>query len=54
MTRCNTKHAPWHIVPANHKWYRNFLISRILLETLETMDPKYPPAEKGLKKIVVE
>ena len=30
MTRCNTKHAPWYIVPANRKWYRNLVVSRIL------------------------
>jgi PPK2 family polyphosphate:nucleotide phosphotransferase len=54
MTRCNTKHAPWYIVPANHKWYRNLAISRILRKTLEEMDPQYPKAAKGLKRLVVE
>jgi PPK2 family polyphosphate:nucleotide phosphotransferase len=54
MTRCNSKHAPWYIVPANHKWYRNLVISRILRNTLEKMAPQYPPAEKGLDQIVVE
>ena len=54
LSRCNTKHAPWYIVPANHKWYRNLVISRILRKTLEKMAPQYPPAEKGLDQIVVE
>ncbi len=54
MTRCNAKHAPWHIVPANRKWYRNLIISRILRKTLEKMAPQYPPAEEGLDGIVVE
>lgn len=54
MTRCNTKHAPWYIVPANHKWYRNLAISEILRKTLEEMNPQYPKAEKGLKGLVVE
>lgn len=54
MTRCNTKHAPWYIVPANRKWYRNLVISRILRTTLEKMAPQYPKAEKGLKGLVVE
>jgi PPK2 family polyphosphate:nucleotide phosphotransferase len=54
MTRCNTKHAPWYIVPANHKWYRNLVISNILRNTLEQIDPQYPKAEKGLKGLVVE
>jgi PPK2 family polyphosphate:nucleotide phosphotransferase len=54
MTRCNTPHAPWYIVPANRKWYRNLVISRILRKTLEKMAPQYPKAEKGLKGLVVE
>jgi PPK2 family polyphosphate:nucleotide phosphotransferase len=54
MTRCNTTHAPWYVVPANRKWYRNLVISRILRKTLEKMDPQYPKAEKGLKGLVVE
>lgn len=54
MTRCNTKYAPWYIVPANCKWYRNLIISRILRKALEKMSPEFPPAEKGLDEVVVE
>jgi PPK2 family polyphosphate:nucleotide phosphotransferase len=54
LTRCNTEEAPWYIVPANEKWYRNLVISRILCKVLEKMDPQYPPAEEGLEGIVVE
>ena len=54
ITRCNTKHAPWYVVPANRKWYRNLIVSRILRKTLEKMAPQYPPAEEGLEGIVVE
>jgi len=54
LTRCNTKHAPWHVVPANRKWYRNLIVSRILRKTLEKMSPEYPPPEKGLDGLVVE
>jgi PPK2 family polyphosphate:nucleotide phosphotransferase len=54
LTRCNSRHAPWYIVPANHKWYRNLAISRILRKTLERMAPQYPPAEEGLDGLVVE
>lgn len=45
ISQCNTEVAPWHIVPANHKWYRNYVITRTLLETLESMNLSYPPAE---------
>lgn len=54
LTRCNTEHAPWHVVPANRKWYRNLVISRILRKTLEKMSPQYPLAEEGLEGLVVE
>jgi PPK2 family polyphosphate:nucleotide phosphotransferase len=54
LTLCNTRHAPWYVVPANHKWYRNLLVSRILRTTLERMNPQYPPAEEGLDKLVVK
>ncbi len=54
LTRCNTATAPWHIVPADRKWYRNLVVSRILRKTLERMAPQFPPAEKGLEGLVVE
>ncbi len=40
--RTATKHAPWIIVPANAKWYRNWLIASTLVDTLEKLDMQYP------------
>lgn len=37
-----TSAAPWHIVPADHKWYRNWLVAHLLAETLDEMDPRFP------------
>lgn len=54
LTKCHTHYAPWHIVPSDRKWYRNLLVSQILRETLEKLDPQFPPAEEGLEGIVVE
>ena len=54
LEKCNPDHAPWYIVPANRKWYRNHVISGILLETLKDMDPKVPPADPDLEGVVVE
>jgi hypothetical protein len=34
LTCCSTKYAPWYIIPANRKWYRNLAISEALVETL--------------------
>jgi PPK2 family polyphosphate:nucleotide phosphotransferase len=42
ITRCSTTYAPWYVVPANDKDYRNWAVARILIETLEEMDPQYP------------
>ena len=42
LQRCSTAHAPWHVIPADHKWARNMAIARIVRATLETMNPQYP------------
>jgi PPK2 family polyphosphate:nucleotide phosphotransferase len=42
LERCSTEAAPWYVVPADHKWYRNWAISRLLLEHLEELGPKWP------------
>jgi polyphosphate kinase 2 (PPK2 family) len=53
MEECSTSYAPWYIVPANHKWFRNWLVGDILVRTLKSMDPKYPDPPEGLEKIKV-
>ncbi|MFE4536885.1 PPK2 family polyphosphate kinase [Streptomyces scopuliridis] len=45
LHRCSTAAAPWYLVPADRKWYRNWAISTLLLEHLEALDPAYPPAD---------
>src|SRR2546425_6771094 len=42
LTRCSTSDAPWLIVPADKKWFRNFAVSRILVEALEALDMRFP------------
>ncbi|MEV6579618.1 PPK2 family polyphosphate kinase [Streptomyces sp. NPDC051582] len=44
LQRCSTDAAPWYVVPANRKWYRNWAICKLLLEHLEELDPRYPQA----------
>ncbi|MBL8602337.1 MAG: polyphosphate kinase 2 family protein [Myxococcales bacterium] len=53
LSRCSTKHAPWHIVPANKKWYRNLLVARTLRKTLEALDPQQPKVDFDPKKIKI-
>ena len=42
LERCSTQAAPWHVIPADRKWYRNWALSQLLLETLESMDLTWP------------
>lgn len=53
ISQCSTAHAPWYVVPANKKWYRNLVVARAIADTLEAMNPQFPAAEAGLDKIVV-
>ena len=53
LSNCSTEHAPWYVVPANKKWYRNLVVARTIADTLEAMDPHYPPAEEGLDKVKI-
>ncbi len=54
LNQTSTKHAPWFIVPANHKWYRDLVISSILVETLEGLNMKFPEPEEDLNGIMIE
>lgn len=53
INNCSTSHAPWYVVPANHKWYRDLVVARTIVDTLEAMNPQYPAAEAGLENIVI-
>ena len=53
LRRCSTKHAPWHVIPADRKWARNAIIARIVRETLETMNPQYPRLPWDPKKFKI-
>lgn len=48
LGRCSTPHAPWHVVPANRKWFRNLVVARTIADTLEAMDPQFPKAASGI------
>jgi polyphosphate kinase 2 (PPK2 family) len=45
LERCNTERAPWYVVPADHKKYRNWAVGELLRETLVELDPHYPRPE---------
>ncbi len=50
LTECSTPWAPWYVVPADDKLVRNYLIARMLVETLEELQPGYPPMHAEVRK----
>jgi PPK2 family polyphosphate:nucleotide phosphotransferase len=54
FANCSTHIAPWYIVPANKKWYRNLVISETIVKTLENLKLKYPDPIEELDNIVIE
>ncbi len=53
LSRTSTDAAPWYVVPADRKWYRNWAVNRIIIETLADMDPQYPPPEEDLTGVKI-
>ncbi|QJW94663.1 polyphosphate kinase 2 family protein [Frigoriglobus tundricola] len=51
LSRCSTEHAPWFVIPSDHKWFRNLAIARIVVEHLEGLDMKFPPPAVDLERI---
>lgn len=51
LNRTSRKHAPWFIIPSDHKWYRNVAISKIIVDTLESLKMKYPKPTVDIKKL---
>jgi PPK2 family polyphosphate:nucleotide phosphotransferase len=51
IARCSTSVGPWYVVPSDNKWYRNWAVARLLIETLRDMDPKYPQPKFDIKAL---
>ena len=54
LEKCSTRYAPWYVVPADKKWFRNWVISDTIVRTLKKLKMKYPPAPEGLNKVVIK
>jgi PPK2 family polyphosphate:nucleotide phosphotransferase len=50
----STEHGPWYVVPADRKWYRNLVVSQLLIDTLERLDMQYPEPTEDLDHIVLD
>jgi len=53
VNRCSTDYAPWHIVPANRKWYRDYVIAQITVKALEKLNMKWPLPAEDLSKVKI-
>ena len=53
LSRTSTPWAPWYVVPADRKWYRNLVISSVLVDTMEAFEMRYPEPEENLEAIVI-
>lgn len=53
LEQCSTDLAPWYVIPADRKWYRNVVVAAIVAGALERMDPQYPAEFPGLDSIVI-
>ena len=54
LTKTSTAAAPWFVIPADHKWYRDWALLSVLVETLRDLDPRFPEPEEDLAGIVIE
>jgi PPK2 family polyphosphate:nucleotide phosphotransferase len=52
--KTSKKHAPWYIIPADRKWYRNLCVARIMVDTLKALDMKYPESNWDPKSVVID
>ena len=54
LSKTSTEHAPWYVVPANRKWYRDLVLSTVLVDTLKGLKMKYPEPKDDLSGVVIE
>jgi len=54
ISNCSTAAAPWYVIPADDKDYRNWAVNRILIETLEQMNPQYPHPRLDIPRLIAK
>lgn len=53
LSETSTEDAPWYVVPANRKWYRNIVITKTIVDALEALEMQYPESEEGLDAVII-
>ena len=54
LHKCSTTRAPWYVVPADHKWFRNYVVAELIVRALNRMRLKYPPPSVDISKVTLE
>lgn len=54
LSNCSTKEAPWHIVPANNRWFRDYFVLKTIVNTLENLNLKFPDIHVDIQKLIKE
>jgi PPK2 family polyphosphate:nucleotide phosphotransferase len=55
LSKCSTDHAPWYVIPANRKWFRNLAVATILADSIAALKPAYPPVARDVPpNLVIE
>jgi polyphosphate kinase 2 (PPK2 family) len=54
LRKCSTEAAPWYVIPANSKWFRNYLVAELVVQALDNMRLKYPAPSVDLSKVVLK
>jgi polyphosphate kinase 2 (PPK2 family) len=54
LSKCSTKCAPWYIIPANVKWFRNFAVANIIVSVLQSMNLRFPKPKTNLSNIIID
>jgi PPK2 family polyphosphate:nucleotide phosphotransferase len=54
INRCSNLWAPWYIIPANKKWFRNLVVALVIVDTLERMKPKFPKPTINLSQMTID
>ena len=53
LAATSTEAAPWYVVPSDRKWFRNLVVSQVIVDTLQGLDLRYPDPEAGVEDLKV-
>lgn len=54
ISNCITKEAPWHVIPSNHRWFRDYIILKIIVKTIEELKLEYPCLKGNIEALIQE